>query len=70
MMPRAMTMNQRAGTMFATACSGADMLAIGNTIPDRMVLGSIVAMMAVSIAARCEVVLDATSTPMASDTSE
>ena len=41
-MPRAMTMNQRAGTMFVTGCSQPGMLAIGKIIPDSSALGSIV----------------------------
>ena len=39
MMPRAMMMNQRAGTMFVTSCSQPGMLAIGKIIPESSVLG-------------------------------
>src|SRR5687767_4362077 len=70
MMPRAMMMNHRAGTMLLTAWRKGGMLAIGNTIPESRELGSIVASSATSMATRCDPVSDATRTPSASDTIE
>ena len=67
-MPRAITMNQRAGTMVVTGWSHPGMLAIGKIIPDSSALGIIVPTSAPSIAARCDVVRAATSTPSDSET--
>jgi len=58
-----MTMNHRAGTMFVTGRSQAGMLLIGKIIPESSAVGIIVPISAPSIAARCEVVRAATSTP-------
>lgn len=52
MIPRAMMMNQRAGTIVLNHWSAGGMLAKGNTIPERSALGSIVASNATSIATR------------------
>jgi hypothetical protein len=52
MIPRAITMNHRAGTMFVTGDSHPGMLAIGKIIPDSSALGNMVPTIAASIAAR------------------
>src|SRR5690606_36230611 len=66
--PREITMNHRAGTTTVSGLNQSGRLAIGKIIPDSSVLGSMVPTIAPSIAARCDVVRAAISTPRARPT--
>ena len=68
MMLRAISTNQRAGTMFEIARSGHGMLSIGKMNPDSSIVGSIVPTSAPIIATRCDEVRAEIRMPSDSDT--